>query len=250
MLTKPPAALGRLEDLAIWYAGWRGQARPRLERPQCLVFAGNHGIAAKGVSAFPAEVTVQMVANFRAGGAAINQLCDAFGAQMEVIELDLDTPTGVFSETAALSEADLLVNVAALKDHSMAGVTLSLKNNFGLISGAELLHGNIKQGSGCEPGISELAARPEIRDKLRIAAIDALVGVCQGGPGPTEARYAFRYGGLLLSRDPVALDRRGQQIIEARRKTIGLCPLGQRTSPNPSPPSHIDAAAARGVSPG
>ena len=108
MLTKPPAALGRLEDLAIWYAGWRGQARPKLERPQCLVFAGNHGIAAKGVSAFPAEVTVQMVANFRAGGAAINQLCDAFGAQMEVIELDLDTPTGDFSETAAMSEAELV----------------------------------------------------------------------------------------------------------------------------------------------
>ncbi|MGB3554692.1 MAG: nicotinate-nucleotide--dimethylbenzimidazole phosphoribosyltransferase, partial [Jannaschia sp.] len=80
-LTKPPGALGRLEDLALWYAGWRGDPRPRIERPQVLVFAGNHGVAAQGVSAFPPEVTVQMVANFRAGGAAINQLADLAGAR-------------------------------------------------------------------------------------------------------------------------------------------------------------------------
>ena len=73
-LTKPPGALGRLEDLAIWYGSWRGSARPVMERPQVIVFAGNHGVTARGVSAFPAEVTVQMVGNFRAGGAAINQL--------------------------------------------------------------------------------------------------------------------------------------------------------------------------------
>lgn len=66
-LTKPPGALGRLEDLAQWYAGWRGHPRPVLERPQVIVFAGNHGVTVQGVSAFPAEVTGQMVANFEAG---------------------------------------------------------------------------------------------------------------------------------------------------------------------------------------
>ncbi|SLN35931.1 Nicotinate-nucleotide--dimethylbenzimidazole phosphoribosyltransferase [Aquimixticola soesokkakensis] len=111
-LTKPPAALGRLEDLAIWYAGWRGAARPRLEKPQVIVFAGNHGITAQGVSAFPAEVTVQMVANFKAGGAAINQLAAAFGAQMSVVELDLERPTEDFTKGPAMSQADC---VAALK---------------------------------------------------------------------------------------------------------------------------------------
>ena len=60
-LTKPPGALGRLEDLAIWVAGWQGTARPVIERPQVLIFAGNHGVTAQGVSAFPAEVTVQML---------------------------------------------------------------------------------------------------------------------------------------------------------------------------------------------
>ena len=70
-LTKPPGALGRLEDLAIWFAGWQGTDRPRCDRPQVVIFAGNHGVVAQGVSAFPAEVTVQMVANFRAGGGRI-----------------------------------------------------------------------------------------------------------------------------------------------------------------------------------
>jgi nicotinate-nucleotide--dimethylbenzimidazole phosphoribosyltransferase len=110
-LTKPPGALGRLEDMAIWYAGWRGVARPLLERPQVIVFAGNHGVAARGVSAFPAEVTVQMVANFRAGGAAINQLARAAGATLSVHELDLDRPTADFTQGPAMTEAEV---VAAL----------------------------------------------------------------------------------------------------------------------------------------
>ncbi len=106
-LTKPPGALGRLEDLAIWYAGWVGDARPRIAAPQVLVFAGNHGVAAQGVSAFPPEVTVQMVANFRAGGAAINQLSDFAGAQMQVHALDLDTPTADFTQGPAMTGAEV-----------------------------------------------------------------------------------------------------------------------------------------------
>lgn len=105
-LTKPPAALGRLEDLAIWYAGWRGDARPLIVAPQVIVFAGNHGVCAQGVSAFPPEVTVQMVANFEHGGAAINQLSKAFGARMDVYPLSLDTPTADFTIAPAMTEAE------------------------------------------------------------------------------------------------------------------------------------------------
>ncbi len=110
-LTKPPGALGDLEALAIWYAGWRGSGRPSLDRPQVLIFAGNHGVAARGVSAFPPEVTAQMVANFEKGGAAINQLSRAFGAAMTVHALDLDRPTADFTEAPAMTEAEA---VAAL----------------------------------------------------------------------------------------------------------------------------------------
>ena len=111
-LTKPPAALGRLEDLAIWYAGWRGTGRPQLSAPQILIFAGNHGVAARGVSAFPAEVTAQMVGNFQAGGAAINQLAKTFGATLGVHALDLDHPTADFTQTPAMSEPEVVAALA------------------------------------------------------------------------------------------------------------------------------------------
>ncbi|PJE34047.1 hypothetical protein CVM52_24280 [Pseudooceanicola lipolyticus] len=113
-LTKPPGALGRLEELAIWYAGWRGDPRPRIAAPQVIVFAGNHGVAAQGVSAFPPEVTEQMVLNFRAGGAAINQLAEAAGAKMDVHALDLDQPTADFTQTPAMSEAACLAALRGL----------------------------------------------------------------------------------------------------------------------------------------
>ncbi|WP_170769452.1 nicotinate-nucleotide--dimethylbenzimidazole phosphoribosyltransferase [Ruegeria lacuscaerulensis] len=107
-LTKPPGALGRLEDLAIWYAAWRGDARPQINAPQVIVFAGNHGVTAQGVSAFPPEVTVQMVMNFERGGAAINQLAKAAGATMDVHALELDRPTVDFTTGPAMSEDELL----------------------------------------------------------------------------------------------------------------------------------------------
>jgi nicotinate-nucleotide--dimethylbenzimidazole phosphoribosyltransferase len=107
-LTKPPGALGRLEDLAIWYAGWRGTDRPSLDNPQVIIFAGNHGICAQGVSAFPPEVTIQMVANFEHGGAAINQLSKAFGARLDVHALDLDTPTADFTVAPAMTEDEVI----------------------------------------------------------------------------------------------------------------------------------------------
>ena len=112
-LTKPPGALGRLEELAIWVAGWQGTDRPRIVAPQIVIFAGNHGICAQGVSAFPAEVTAQMVGNFQAGGAAINQLAKAFGARMDVVPLDLDTPTRDFTTGPAMTEAEVVAALAA-----------------------------------------------------------------------------------------------------------------------------------------
>jgi len=107
-LTKPPGSLGRLEQLAEFMAAWRGTARPEIWRAQALVFAGNHGICAQGVNPYPQEVTAQMVANFERGGAAINQLCEVNGAALSVIALDLDRPTGDFTEGPAMSEADCL----------------------------------------------------------------------------------------------------------------------------------------------
>jgi nicotinate-nucleotide--dimethylbenzimidazole phosphoribosyltransferase len=112
-LTKPPNSLGRLEDLVAWLAHWQGHAPPRLDRVDILVFAGNHGVTRRGVSAYPAEVTAQMVANFAAGGAAINQLARTSGASLRVIPLSLDAPTADFTEQPALSERQFLDAVTA-----------------------------------------------------------------------------------------------------------------------------------------
>lgn len=108
VLTKPPGSLGRLEQIAEFMAAWRATARPEIWRAQALVFAGNHGICAQGVNPYPQEVTAQMVANFEAGGAAINQLCRANGADLSVVALELGRPTGDFTEGPAMSDADCL----------------------------------------------------------------------------------------------------------------------------------------------
>jgi nicotinate-nucleotide--dimethylbenzimidazole phosphoribosyltransferase len=105
-LTKPAGSLGRLEELAIWLATWQARHPPRLGHPRTLVFAGNHGVAARGVSAYPAAVTAQMVQNFIAGGAAINQLCRVVDAGLKVYEMNLDTPTGDIVIEPAMSEEE------------------------------------------------------------------------------------------------------------------------------------------------
>ncbi len=107
-LTKPAGSLGRLEELAAFVAGWQGQHPPTLVSARCVVFAGNHGVAARGVSAFPAAVTAQMVANFQHGGAAINQLCRANGIELTVIPLDLDRPTADFTQQPAMGEGEFM----------------------------------------------------------------------------------------------------------------------------------------------
>ncbi|BBD99167.1 nicotinate-nucleotide--dimethylbenzimidazole phosphoribosyltransferase [Sphingobium amiense] len=107
-LTKPAGSLGRLEDIATFLCGWQGSTLPALDRVQAVVFAGNHGVASRGVSAFPVEVTAQMVANFRNGGAAINQLAKACGAELSVVALDLDRPTGDIALEPAMSPGECL----------------------------------------------------------------------------------------------------------------------------------------------
>src|SRR5262249_17920016 len=114
-LTKPPGSLGRLEELVAWLPRWQGRA-PRLDRVEILVFAGNHGVTQRGVSAYPSAVTAQMVANFSAGGAAINQLAAIANANLRVIPLALDAPTADFTQAPAMDEATFLAAVATGHD--------------------------------------------------------------------------------------------------------------------------------------
>ncbi len=107
-LTKPPGSLGKLEYITEWLATWQGHYPPHIETVAVRVFAGNHGVVSRGVSAYPADVTAQMVANFKAGGAAINQICGSSGAELQVIEIDLDRPTRDFTSEPAMDETEFL----------------------------------------------------------------------------------------------------------------------------------------------
>ena len=112
ILTKPPGALGELEKIVEHIAAWQHHYPPRVERTVVAVFAGNHGVVAQGVAAYPQAVTAQMVANFRSGGAAVNQICKAFDLGLKVFELALEMPTKDITVEPALSEKDCAATMA------------------------------------------------------------------------------------------------------------------------------------------
>ncbi|PWJ22505.1 nicotinate-nucleotide--dimethylbenzimidazole phosphoribosyltransferase [Jannaschia seohaensis] len=213
-LTKPPGALGRLEELAQWYAGWRGDPRPTISAPQVLVFAGNHGVAAQGVSAFPAEVTVQMVANFRAGGAAINQLSDLAGARMDVHALSLETPTADFTQGPAMSEAEACAAFAAGWDAVDPGADLLVTGEMGIANttsaaaiAAALLGGTGWAGRGT--GIDDAGlARKEAAVAAGLAANPGRTGleVLAALGGREIAAMAGAIAAARARRIPVILD--------------------------------------------
>ena len=152
MLTKPPGSLGRLERIAAFLAGWQGRAVPKLDNVAVLVFAGSHGVTAQGVSAFPAEVTAQMVANFAAGGAAINQLARQAGATLDVVELDVDRPTGDFTQGPAMNEDDFAAAVAKGRAAVKPDVDLICVGEMGIgnTTAAAALSAALFGGSGSE----------------------------------------------------------------------------------------------------
>jgi nicotinate-nucleotide--dimethylbenzimidazole phosphoribosyltransferase len=110
-LTKPAGSLGRLEEIAEWLAAWTGRA-PAVTRPLVAVFAGNHGVVNQGVAPYPQSVTAQMVANFAAGGAAVNQICIANDLGLKVFDLALDYPTADITREAAMDEKTCAATMA------------------------------------------------------------------------------------------------------------------------------------------
>lgn len=131
-LTKPPGSLGRLEEIAEWLARWQGRAQPAVNRPQVAVFAANHGVTAHGVSAYPSSVTEQMVANFGAGGAAINQLCLAYDLGLKVFDLALEHPSGDITREPALSEIECAATMAYGMEATAGGIDLLAIGEMGI----------------------------------------------------------------------------------------------------------------------
>ncbi|CAM5661423.1 nicotinate-nucleotide--dimethylbenzimidazole phosphoribosyltransferase [Mycolicibacterium aubagnense] len=168
-LTKPQGSLGRLETIAAWLARWQGRDMPRLDRVKVFVFAGNHGVTAQGVSAYPSEVTVQMVANFAHGGAAINQLARATGAELDVIPLDLDHATGDFTQDVAMDEAAFLAAVSAGYDAVDADLDLLCLGEMGIGNttpaaaiSAALFGGGAEKWTGRGTGVDDAGLRRKV----------------------------------------------------------------------------------------
>lgn len=203
-LTKPAGALGRLEGLTGWLAGWQGRAQPRLERVAALVFAGNHGVAARGVSAFPAEVTAQMVANFRAGGAAVNQLCAAFGVDLKVIPLDLERPTADFSAGPAMTALEFEAAFRAGMDNVAPGTDLLCVGEMGIANTTAaaalclgLLGGRPEDWTG--PGTGLGGDRLTAKAAVVAEAVAANGGHGPGGAGLAGLEALRRLGGRELA---------------------------------------------------
>jgi nicotinate-nucleotide--dimethylbenzimidazole phosphoribosyltransferase len=131
-LTKPAGSLGRLEDIAIFMAGWQRNARPRIRSARAAIFAGNHGVTVHGVSAFPAAVTAQMVQNFEVGGAAINALAAAARMELKVVALTLDTPTADFTAGPAMTESECLAALSAGAEAVEPGLDLLVVGEMGI----------------------------------------------------------------------------------------------------------------------
>ncbi|MGE5618674.1 MAG: nicotinate-nucleotide--dimethylbenzimidazole phosphoribosyltransferase [Sphingomonadaceae bacterium] len=152
-LTKPPGSMGRLEDLAVQLAGITGQVQPRLPRKAVVVMAGDHGVVAEGVSAFPSEVTPQMVRNFLAGGAAINVLSRRAGARVVVVDVgvasELSPADGLVARKVAFGTKNLAVQPAMTREEAaraiLAGVEVvesELSRGLDLVATGEMGIGN------------------------------------------------------------------------------------------------------------
>jgi len=189
-LTKPPRSLGRLEDLGTWIAACQGMCPPHpLRAPRVVVFAGDHGVARDGVSAYPPEVTAQMVANICDGGAAINVLARRAGATVHVadISVDADTDPAISAFKVRRSSDDLRITD-----------TLSL-----------------------DEARRALAAGRAIADSLVDSGADLLIAGEMGIGNTTPAAILV---GTIASREPVEVVGRGSGIDDAGwiRKTAAI----------------------------
>jgi nicotinate-nucleotide--dimethylbenzimidazole phosphoribosyltransferase len=208
--TKPPGSLGRVEDLAVRLAGMRADAAPSVERPMLAVFAADHGVTAHGVSAWPAEVTAQMVRNFAAGGAAVNVLARTLGFELLVVDAGVDADLEDVAEIRHLKvrrgTADFVTGAAmsaAERDAALrAGVDLAL----GLVAeGVDLL--------ACgDMGIGNTSAAALLMSVLLDRPIDECVGAGAG-------------------LDPAAVARKRDVLARARRRVLADCPGLDLTAP-------------------
>lgn len=217
-LTKPAGSLGRLEEIALFMAGWSACEIPALDHLQGIVFAGNHGVAARGVSAYPPEVTAQMVGNFHQGGAAINALARACGAHLTIVPLDLHRPTQDITQAPAMSEEECLaaLNAGAGAVDPNADLLFVGEMGIGNTTPAAALCAHAFGGGGAawagrgtgldEPGVARKVAVVDAALALHGREADDPFGALRRLGGREIAAMAGAIVAARLMRIPVLLD--------------------------------------------
>jgi nicotinate-nucleotide--dimethylbenzimidazole phosphoribosyltransferase len=233
-LTKPQGSLGRLEEMAAWLARWQGRALPKLDRVEVLVFAGSHGVTARGVSAFPPEVTAQMVANFAAGGAAINQLALAAGASLQVVPLQVEKPTADFTQASAMNAQEFLEAVSTGYDTVPSDADLICLGEMGIgnTTAAAAIAAGLFGGEGIEwvgrgTGVDDEGLR------RKAAAVDAAMahhGTTLSDPLAVAARVGGRELAAILGATLAAREHGIPVVLDGFVCTAAAAPLGKLTS--------------------
>ncbi|WP_447556557.1 nicotinate-nucleotide--dimethylbenzimidazole phosphoribosyltransferase [Vreelandella sp. EE22] len=185
-LTKPPGSLGRLEALAVSLCQITGSLTPRVTPPGVIVFAADHGVAAEGVSAFPQEVTAQMIANFARGGAAINVFARQIDARMEVVDVgvasDVETPGVVVAKVRRGTRNFAVENAMTAEEVEQAMVA-------GLHAVERARQGGCRSVILGEMGIANTTASSAVLAALLNHPVEALVG---GGTGLSKTRLPHK----------------------------------------------------------
>ena len=217
-LTKPPGALGRMEEMVQWLAAWQRNGTPKIDRPVVAVFAGNHGVVAQGVAAYPQAVTAQMVANFQNDGAAVNQICKTFDLGLKVFELALEVPTQDITQQAAMSEKDCAATMAYGMEAIANGCDLLCIGEMGIGNttiAAALAHGLlggkaedwVGPGTGVDAeGLKRKADAVARATALHQAHLNDPLEVLRRLGGRELAAMAGAILGARLNRVPVLID--------------------------------------------
>jgi nicotinate-nucleotide--dimethylbenzimidazole phosphoribosyltransferase len=210
-LTKPQGALGRLEDLSVWVSACQSQCPPKqFERARVVVFAGDHGVARAGVSAFPPEVTRQMVANIDGGGAAINVLSDIAGATVRVIDIAVDCAQPLSEAIGAhkvrRSSGNIAVADALSQDEVEAAIAAGrCIADDEVDAGADLLIAGDMGIGNTTPATTLIAA---VTDREPVEVVGRGTGVDDAGwSRKTAAVRDSLYRSRSLRSDPVGLLR-------------------------------------------
>jgi nicotinate-nucleotide--dimethylbenzimidazole phosphoribosyltransferase len=184
-LTKPPGSLGRLEELSIWLAGVRSEPVPRLHQKVIITAAADHGVAMHGVSAYPREVTAQMVLNFLSGGAAVNVLARQVGARVIVVDAGVDGSLpehgALLRRSAGHGTADISVGPAMRHEQAVDCV----------LAGAELARMEIAAGADVlaagDMGIGNTTSSAAITAAITGLPVSSVTG---RGTGVNDERLA------------------------------------------------------------